>query len=178
MKIPQPGAHFDQLLRQTRWHHVQLSTTADMKANMMLTVPALLITLTTRYVTEEPFRWAALTLIGFCLITIGLAAYAAMPKLKLRLKPASGNPVNIASPTFNLLFFADFIRLSYPEYEEAMEEVLSDPSRTYEAQVRELYGLGVYLAQHKFRFVRLAYLSFIMGFFASGAVFTVTELMR
>lgn len=176
MKIPQPGAHYDQLLRQTRWHHVQLSTTADMKANMMLTVPALLITLTTRYVTEDPFRWAALTLIGFCLITIGLAAYAAMPKLKL--KPASRDPVSISNPTFNLLFFADFIRLSYPEYEEAMEELLSDPSKAYEAQVRELYGLGNYLAQRKFRFVRLAYLSFIMGFFASGAVFAVTELIK
>ncbi|NTV42658.1 MAG: hypothetical protein HGA63_05100 [Syntrophobacteraceae bacterium] len=176
MNIPQPGAHFDQLLRQTRWHHVQLSTTADMKANMMLTVPALLITLTTRYVTEEPFKWAALTLIGFCLVTIGLAAYAAMPKLKL--KPASKDPVSTSNPSFNLLFFADFIRLSYPEYEEAMEEVLSDPAKAYEAQVRELYGLGMYLAKRKFRFVRLAYVSFIAGFIASGTVFVLTGLVR
>ena len=176
MNIPKPGAHFDQLLRQTRWHHVQLSTTADMKANMMLTVPALLITLTTRYVTEEPFKWAALTLIGFCLVTIGLAAYAAMPKLKL--KRALKDPVSTGNPSFNLLFFADFIRLSYPEYEEAMEEVLSDPAKAYEVQVRELYGLGMYLAKRKFRFVRLAYVSFIAGFIASATVFVLTELVR
>jgi hypothetical protein len=75
MRIPQPGAHFDQLLRQTRWHHVQLSTTADIKANMMLTVPALLITLIARYVTEASFKWAALTLMGFSLLTIGLASH-------------------------------------------------------------------------------------------------------
>lgn len=175
MRISQPGAHFDQLLRQTRWHHVQLSTTADIKANMMLTVPALLVTLIARYVTEDPFKWAALTLIGFCLLTIGLAAYAAMPKLGLKLK--SKTPVNKDSTDFNVLFFGDFIHLSYQEYEEEMEKVLSDPTKAYEAQVRELYTMGIYLATRKFRFVRLAYLSFMAGFVASGIVLLFTEFM-
>jgi hypothetical protein len=175
MRIPQPGAHFDQLLRQTRWHHVQLSTTADIKANMMLTVPALLVTLIVRYVTEAPFKWAALTLIGFCLLTIGLAAYAAMPKLVLKLK--SKTPVSKDSTDFNILFFGDFVHLSYQEYEEQMEKVLSDPTKAYEAQVRELYTMGIYLATRKFRFVRLAYLSFMAGFIASGMVLLLTEFM-
>lgn len=175
MRIPQPGAHFDQLLRQTRWHHVQLSTTADIKANMMLTVPALLITLIARYVTEAPFKWAALTLMGFCLLTIGLAAYAAMPKLSFKLK--SKTPVSKDSSYFNVLFFGDFVHLSYQEYEEAMEKVLSDPTKCYEAQVRELYTMGIYLARRKFQFVRLAYLSFMAGFIASGIVLLLTEFV-
>lgn len=175
MHIREPGAHFDQLLRQTRWHHVQLSTIADLKANMMLTVPALLITLTTRYVADAFFKWAALTFIGFCLLTIALAAYAAMPKLNLKF--GSSTPVNTGSASFNLLFFADFIRLSYPEFEEAMEKVLSDPAKAYEAQVREVYTLGVYLAKRKYRFLQLAYLAFIAGFIASGAVLALTEVL-
>jgi hypothetical protein len=175
MRIPQPGAHFDQLLRQTRWHHAQLSTTADIKANMMLTVPALLVTLLTRYITEAHFKWAALTLIGFCLLTIGLAAYAAMPKLGLKLK--SKTAVSKDSTDFNVLFFGDFIHLSYEEYEEAMEKVLSDPAEAYEAQVRELYTMGIYLATRKFPFIRLAYLSFMAGFVASGTVLLLTEFM-
>jgi len=175
MRIPQPGTHFDQLLRQTRWHHVQLSTTADIKANMMLTVPALLITLIARHVTEAPFKWAALTLMGFCLLTIGLAAYAAMPKLSFKLK--SKTPVGKDSSYFNVLFFGDFVHLSYQEYEEAMEKVLSDPTKCYEAQVRELYTMGIYLARRKFQFVRLAYLSFMAGFIASGIVLLLTEFV-
>ena len=38
MTIHQPGAHLDHMIRQTRIHHVQLSSMADIKANMLLTV--------------------------------------------------------------------------------------------------------------------------------------------
>jgi len=45
MKIEHPGQYVDQLLRQTRGHHVELSAMADFKANMMLTVASLVIPL-------------------------------------------------------------------------------------------------------------------------------------
>jgi hypothetical protein len=45
MKIQQPGAHYDHMLRQTRIHHVQLSSMADIKANMLLTMSSLVVTL-------------------------------------------------------------------------------------------------------------------------------------
>ena len=166
MKIIQPGNHIDQLLRQTRWHHVQLSTMADAKANMMLTVPAVLITLAVPRLTEPLFRWAAVVLIVFCLITIVLAACAAMPG-----RSSAGNTSG------NLLFFDDFTHLSYEEFEHAMENILNDPTRTYEAQVREIYTLGMYLAKKKYRYVRLAYLSFVGGLLVSSAVFMSTGLM-
>lgn len=41
---------------------------------------------------------------------------------------------------------------------------------TYRAQVRKLYTLGIFLATKKYRFVRLAYMSFISGLFVSGSV--------
>lgn len=167
MKINQTGGHLDQMLRQTRWHHAQLSSMADAKANMMLTVPAILITLAVPRLTEPAFRWAAVTLIVFCLLTIVLAACAAMPgRSKAGKMPG------------NLLFFGDFTRMSFEEYERAMEEMLNDPSRTYEAQVREIYTLGVYLARKKYRYVRLAYLSFVGGLLVSTGVFLMTGLSR
>ncbi len=36
--------------------------------------------------------------------------------------------------------------------------------------VRELYTLGMFLATKKYRFVRLAYMSFIVGLLISGLV--------
>ena len=172
MKITQPGSHLDQMLRQTRWHHVQLSSMADMKANMLLTISSVLITLSVRYVTEPPSRWAASTLVLFCLLTILLSAYSVMPKLPLALR--AGPPPNPESDTFNLLFFGDFMRLSYPEFEQAMEKVMNDHNLAYEAQVRDLYLLGIFLARKKYRFVRLAYLSFTLGFLCSGIVLLST----
>jgi hypothetical protein len=164
MKIEKPGVHLDHMLRQTRMHHVHLSSMADMKANMLLTVATVIITLAAPHVLKPDFQWPFLILIGFCLITVGLAAYAVMPKFPLSRKNPRPDP---HSPQFNLLFFGDFIRLDYPEFEAAMEEMMSDPNRTYEAQTRELYTLGTFLARKKYRFLRLAYLAFISGLFAS-----------
>jgi len=41
-----------------------------------------------------------------------------------------------------------------------------------------VYTLGVFLARKKYRFVRLAYLTFIAGMFVSGVVLLAAELGR
>ena len=123
MEITNPGSHIDHLLRQTRWHHVQLSSMADVKANMLLTMASVIITLSIRYVTDPNLRWPAIILMIFCLITIVLAAYAVMPKVSARTTPAP--KPDLASPNFNILFFGNFGVLNYEEYEQAMEDVLN-----------------------------------------------------
>jgi len=95
-----------------------------------------------------------------------------MPKLP----PATGITPDIQSQDFNLLFFGDFTRLSFSQFETAMEEIMNDHSRTYGTQVRELYTLGKFLANKKYRFLRLAYLSFITGLFTAFAGFIVEAL--
>ena len=168
MKINQPGAHLDHLLRQTRMHHVQLSSMADFKANILLTMSSVVMTLSVPHVFKPDFRWAFIILIAFCALTAGLAAYAVMPKMPLSLR--RGPRPDITSPSFNVLFFGDFTRLTYQEFEEAMEHLMNDPSRAYQAQVREIYVLGTFLAAKKYRFLRLAYLAFITGVFTSFAI--------
>ena len=171
MQIPEPGSHLDHMLRQTRMHHVQLSTMADVKANMMLTLASLVITFSIRYIADPLLRWPVITLALFCLATVLAAAYAVMPKLDFKRRP---NPANLDC---DLLFFGNFMNLNYQEYVEAMESIMSSPARAYEAQVREVYNLGVFLGRKKYRYVRLAYLFFIVGLVVSGAVFLVVELL-
>ena len=170
MNVSKPGPHIDQMLRQTRIHHVQLSSMADVKANMMLTLASLIITFCIRYLTDPILRYPVITLIIFCLITIFSAAYAVMPIAPKEAKP------DPKDPQCDILFFGNFMNLSYVEYKEAMEIVMSEPAHTYEAQVREVYDLGVFLGMKKYRFIRYAYSAFILGLFVSGVVFFVVEL--
>lgn len=165
MQINQPGSHLDHLLRQTRAHHVQLSSMADMKANILLTMSAVVITLSAPHVFRENFQWPFLILIIFCLVTISFAAYAVMPKFPVSRKKQT--PADAQNPNFNLLFFGDFNRMDYATFESAMEQMMNDPSRAYEGQVREIYVLGRFLAEKKYRYLRLAYVSFILGVFVS-----------
>ena len=168
MEIKQRGSHLDHLVRQTRMHHSQLSSMADMKANMLLTITCVVITLSVPYIAEPQLKWATIVLIVFCLLTIGLATYTVMPKVPFSYKKRQ--VTDIRAPGFNILFFADFVHLSYKEFEMAMEEVMNDPSLTYQVQVRELYTLGTFLAKKKYRFLRLAYITFIAGAFTSALV--------
>src|SRR4029434_139657 len=117
MNINQPGSNLDHMLRQTRMHHVQLSAMADMKANMLLTLSAVVITLSAPHVFEPDLNWPFLVLIVFCLATVVLAAYAVMPQLPWWRKKRP--PPDLHSPHFNLLFFGDFTSMDYPKFEAA-----------------------------------------------------------
>ena len=68
------------------------------------------------------------------------------------------------------LFFGSFVHLSYEEFNEAMEGLLNDPGRGSDAMVKEIYTLGQFLAQKKYRYLRWAYLLFLSGLFGAGVV--------
>ena len=170
--VKQHGSHADHLMRATQFHHVQLSSMADVKANMLLTMSSVILTLCLPQVLNHNHLWPLYILISFCLLTICLATYAVMPKL-----PPSNLPApDVNNPQFNLLFFGDFTRLTQDQFETAMGDVMSDHNRTYNAQVRELYLLGTFLAKKKYRFLRLGYLSFITGLFAAFISFIISAL--
>jgi hypothetical protein len=172
MTIHQPGGHLDQMLRQTRIHHVQLSSMADLKANMLLTLCSIMITFAAPHVVSPRLRWPALTLTLFCLTTIALAIYTVMPKVRANGRPEEKSATR-DNPAFNILFFGDFVRMPYGEFEATMETVLNDTSQVYEAQVREIYTLGAFLAAKKYRFLRMAYVAFLFGMLASTGVLVV-----
>ena len=168
MQLENPTSMLDHLLRQTRVHHVQLSTMADVKANMMLTVASVVMTYTVGYLTDQAFQWGALTLILFCMGSIVAAIYATMPRVPLPGKRPGGAALDSAS--FNLLFFGTFVHMSYEEFNASMEKLLNDPEQAADAMVREIYTLGTFLATKKYRYLRWAYTIFLFGLFAAGIV--------
>ena len=173
MEIKQPASHLDQMIRQTRAHHVSLSLMADNKANMMLTIAALMIPLSINYLYDERSHLAAVLLIGFCVLTILFAAMATMPKIKTGKKLSSSMDFNDRS--FNLLFFGSFTRMRYRDYKKAMETVMNDPNDVYETQIREIYYMGKYLARKKYRLIRFSYMTFITGVLTSSIVFIIAS---
>ncbi len=170
--IEKPGSYLDHLMRATQAHHIQLSSMADMKANMLLTMSSVVLTLCLPQALNHEGLWPLYVLMGSCLATICFAAYTVMPTFRPGNLPAP----DYHDPAFNLLFFGDFTRLSQAEFESAMQGIMNDPSRTYGAQVREIYLLGSFLVRKKYRFLRFGYLTFITGFFASVIGFVVQML--
>lgn len=169
-RVEQPGGHLDQMIRQTRAHHVQLSQLADLKASVLLTTAALVVPLTLSLTSDPDLRIPAFLMIGASLLTVCLAGYGTMPKLGSRFRRA-------AERRLDLLFFADFARLEYEEWLDRMRPVMNDPSRAYEVQLHEIYQLGRYLERAKYRYIRLAYGAFIGGVAVSTAAWIVLRFV-
>jgi hypothetical protein len=150
----------DVLLRTTQQHHVQLSVMADTKANILITVSSIVLTLVLGKMDDASLRPAMLTLGGFILVALLLAVIAVLPKYRpLRLKPDAELP-----PHFNLLFFGHFAELSKERFLTEISAALKADGSVYETLATDVYSIGYYLSRHKYFYLRLSYLFFLGGF--------------
>ena len=148
----------DHLLRLVQQHHVQLSTMADTKANIIITVSSIVLTLVLGRVTDPDLRTGLIVLGAFTLLALLLAILAVLPKYRGAKKITGPLPDG-----FNVLFFGHFSALERERFLAEMAERML-PGQAYETVVRDVYSLGMYLAQHKYPYLRLSYLFFLAGF--------------
>ena len=149
----------DVILRTAQQHHVQLSAMADVKANIIITVSSIVLTLTLSRVNDPSFRLSAITLTVFTLLALLVAILAVLPKYR-PLKLKDGEPL---PPNFNLLFFGHFAELPRERFVAELSRHMR-PHGIYETMANDLYSLGYYLAHYKYRYLRIAYLFFLTGF--------------
>lgn len=161
--VPERGSS-DHLLRLVQQHHVQLSTMADTKANIIITVASIVLTLVLGRIGDPELRAGLIVLGVFTLIALLLAILAVLPKFRGVTKHAGPLPEG-----FNVLFFGHFTGLDQPRYLAEMAAAMM-PGRAYETVVRDVYSLGQYLAQHKYPYLRWSYLFFLSGFLIASVV--------
>jgi len=144
-------------------NHINLSSIADQKAAIMISVNTLLIG---ALVTFTSYRnWAETrpdVLLPVALFTVcGLVSlvYAVL----------SARPSNKVPEQENLAFFGSFSKLSRGEFAEKMERQLADPNELYGTLVNDLHGLGQSL-QRKYRLLKVAYTIFLVGLVVSALV--------
>jgi len=156
----------DVILRTTQQHHVQLSVMADTKANILITVSSIILTLILGKMTDPSLRAAMVTLAAFIFTALLLAVITVLPKYRpIRVAPGAPLP-----PNFNLLFFGHFSELPKERFLLSMAEEMKADGSVYETMARDIYGMGYYLAHYKYRFLRLSYLFFLGGFVFAALV--------
>ncbi|WP_298710673.1 Pycsar system effector family protein [Chitinophaga sp.] len=169
-----PGV--ETMFRTTGTNHIRLSSMADSKANIMISVNAIIISVLLsvllRKLEDYPnFILPAVIFLGTSVTTIVFAVLATRPNV------TSGRftEEDIKNKKANLLFFGNFHQMSYPEYEEGMETIIKNPDYLYSNMIHDIYNLGVVLGR-KYRLLRLAYNTFMFGIVASVIAFTVAAI--
>ncbi len=163
----------DTMFRVTLNNHTRLSEIADSKANILLSVNAIIISiiLGTLIPKLDAPRNLHLILPTFVLmvssvLTVVFAILSTRPKVT----EGSFTREQVKNRQVNILFFGNFHQMPLSEYEWAMNDLMQDRDALYNALTRDLYYLGKVLSV-KYRLLRITYGIFMFGILLSLGAF-------
>ncbi len=161
------------MLRLTSENHMKLSDMADTKANILISVNAIIISvifavLLRRLQVETYLTIPTVIFLLVAVVTIVISILATRPKLSV----GTFSDQDVIDKKTNLLFFGNFHKASYEEYEGAMKKMMQDPDYLYGSVVKDIYYLAVVLGR-KYKLIHLAYNIFMVGIIVSVLAFGI-----
>lgn len=156
-------------------NHINLSALADNKANIMISVNSILISVLITFLsyrnisTNTPMILLPVVIFLVTgLASLTFAVLAARPKVT-KLNAGQKDLMEIRR---NVVFFGNFVTLKLEEYEEAMDELYRDGPLLLGNMTRDLYFLGKVLDK-KYRYLTVSYNIFMVGFVVTVGTFLV-----
>lgn len=169
------------MFRTTSRNHLDLSSMADSKAHILITVNSIILSVilsfgATRIGFNLQYVPPGALLILTCIISITFSILATRPSVN----KGKFTEDDIRSKKTNLLFFGNFHRMDLTDYQWGMNQMLRDKEYLYDTMIMDIYYLGLVLAK-KYRFLRISYTVFMYGLiisilaFAAVAIFYTPE---
>jgi len=143
--------------------HMDLSSLADTKANIMISINGIIISIIIASISPkiDANPWLlipTIVLLLSCLVSIVYAVLSARPRVNSKLISLD----DVRQRRANILFFGQFVTLPQQEYELGMTELLQNTDELYHSMIRDIYSLGNVLKK-KFELLRMAYTVFMFG---------------
>lgn len=175
------GRGIDTLYRITLRNHLNLSSIADGKANMIISINTLVLSILITAGTalfsmgdQGMIQWNIIIIapIGILMLSslaaIVFAILSAMPKVE----GARFTMEEVKNHKVSLLFFGNFLQLDRNAYVQFLRNLKKDQELIYDDLSRDLYNLGQIL-QKKYRLLTIAYRIFMAGLLLSVLVFVL-----
>ncbi len=175
LKSVDPEKAIQSVFRVTLRNHIKLSDIADTKANILLSVNAIIISIALSNLipkldnpSNQYLIIPTVIFLFFTVVSIVLSVLATRPNV------TSGKftKEDVDNKQVNLLFFGNFHKMSLNEFQWAMNEMLNDKDYIYSSLTKDLYFLGLVL-QRKYMLLRLTYSIFMTGIIVSVVAFAI-----
>ena len=143
--------------------NMDLSSLADAKANIMISINGLIVSILIASISPgiEKNPWllipTSLFLVG-CLVSLIFAVLAARPRIQTEQITLR----DVRNRAANLLFFGNFSHLTRDDFVTGMRELMVDSRALYESMMLDVYGVGVVL-QKKYTMLRFSYTAFLIA---------------
>lgn len=176
--VQKPSRGIETMFRTTSRNHLDLSGMADSKANIMISVNTIVISVVMTFaagrIAEYPYLlWPIIVLVLVCLATIVLSILATRPKVN----KGTFTREDIINKKTNLLFFGNFHGMELDDYQWGMNMMMNDAEYLYNSLSRDLFFLGKVLGR-KYRILRAAYTTFMIGFVISILFFVFAAIVN
>ena len=180
-KNDRPERGIETMYRVTLRNHIKLSDIADTKANILLSVSAIILSIALSSLfpkLDKPDNYYLIyPTLFFLLITVVTMIFSI---LSTRPKVTSGKftKEDVANKKVNLLFFGNFHKMPLEDFQEGMTALMNDRDYLYKSLMKDLYFLGIVL-EKKYKLLRIAYSIFMIGIIGSVIAFVIAfELMQ
>ncbi|AEE20912.1 putative metal-dependent HD superfamily phosphohydrolase [Dokdonia sp. Hel_I_63] len=175
LKDASPEKGIQSMYRIALRNHIKLSDIADTKANILLSVNAIVISLALANLIpklESPSNahliYPTAVFVLFAMISMIMSIIATRPNVTR----GEFDREDVKLKKVNLLFFGNFHKMKLEDYEWAIGEMLQDKDYIYSALTKDLYFLGVVL-DRKYKLLRITYNIFMVGIIISVLTFAV-----
>lgn len=173
MDLPERG--IETMFRVALKNHITLSDIADTKANILLSVNAIIFSLVLSNLvskldnpSNDYLIWPTVIFTVFTVASIILSVLATRPNVT----QGKFTKEDVANKKVNLLFFGNFHKMKLDEFEWAMSEMMQDRDYLYSSLTKDLYFLGLVL-NSKYNLLRITYTVFMIGIVVSVIAFAV-----
>ncbi|ASK31890.1 phosphohydrolase [Chryseobacterium sp. T16E-39] len=177
-KEPKSDRSVDTLFRVTLNNHTRLSDIADSKANILLSVNAIIISVCLSVLVPklDAPKNAHLIIPSFLLlISSVMTIIFAILSTKPNVTKTRFTNQDIQNRKVNLLFFGNFHQMIFDDYHNAMKDLIKDRDYIYDSMVKDLYYLGKVL-DRKYKLLSITYQIFMAGIIISVLSFAFAFL--
>lgn len=175
LKNLDPEKAIQSVFRVTLRNHIKLSDIADTKANILLSINAIIISIALSNLipkldnpSNQYLIVPTLIFVLFTVTSIVLSVVATRPNVT----QGKFTKEDVDNKKVNLLFFGNFHKMSLDEFQWAMNELIADKNYIYSSLTKDLYFLGLVL-NRKYKILRLTYSIFMTGIIVSVIAFAV-----
>ena len=160
-KAEKPTRGIETMFRVASANHQRLSDMADSKANIMISVNSIILSvvlglMARRLETNSNLLIPTLLLLSGSVAAVVFSVLATRPKIP----GGSFSPDQLERKSVNLLFFGNFYKMDFEHYYEGMQQVMNDGEFLYASLIRDIHSQGIVLG-HKYKLLRISYTIFM-----------------
>jgi Family of unknown function (DUF5706) len=166
----------DYFLRNVQQQLVALGGQADFKASVMITASSIVVSIVATNVGDDSLGIASAIVCGFVLAALLASVVTVFPKFRRHRHVTSGTAELPAG--FNVVFFGHYAQISKEQFLEELSAVASDDGALYRTIAGDIYDQGIYLVDQKYRYLRVSYAAFLLGFVLGPLAYAIELVVR